>query len=68
MAGAIDALFVGETIITDGDIALSHQQVNHFIQEYASARGFDRERLKDAISDLEKHLRWHRTTFGKVLG
>lgn len=54
MAGAIDALFVGETIITDGDIALSHQQVNHFIQEYASARGFDRERLKDAISDLEK--------------
>ena len=33
MAGAIDALFVGETIITDGDIALSHQQVNNFIQE-----------------------------------
>ena len=54
MAGAIDALFVGETIITDSDIALSHQQVNNFIQEYASARGFDRERLKDAIGDLEK--------------
>ena len=54
MAGAIDAMFVGETIITDRDIALSHQQVNNFIQQYASARGFDRERLKDAIGDLEK--------------
>lgn len=54
MAGAIDALFVGETVITDGDVALSHQQVNNFIQQYASARGFDRDRLKDAIGDLEK--------------
>lgn len=54
MAGAIDALFIGETIVTDGDVALSHQQVNNFIQQYASARGFDRNRLKDAIGDLEK--------------
>lgn len=54
MAGAIDAMFVGETTITDGDISLSHRQVNNFIQQYAEARGFHRERLKDAIGDLEK--------------
>lgn len=54
MAGAIDCLFVGETKITDGDIQLSHQQINKFIQQYASNRGFDRERLKDSIADLEK--------------
>lgn len=54
MAGAIDFLFVGETKITDGDIQLSHQQINKFIQQYDSSRGFDRERLKDSIADLEK--------------
>lgn len=54
MAGAIDSIFVGETTITDGDIALSHKNVNNFIQQYAKARGFERERLKDAIGDLEK--------------
>ncbi len=54
MAGAIDSLFVGETRITDGDIQISHQQINKFIQQYASNRGFDRERLKDSIADLEK--------------
>lgn len=54
MAGAIDCLFIGETKITDGDIQLSHQQINKFIQQYASNRGFDRERLKDSIADLEK--------------
>lgn len=55
MAGTIDALFVGETTITDGDIALSHRQVNNFIQEYAKAnvKDFDSERLKDAIRGLE---------------
>lgn len=54
LAGVIDSVFVGETIITDGDIALSHQQVNNFIQQYASARGFPRERLRDSIGDLEQ--------------
>ncbi len=54
MAGAIDSLFVGETKITDSDIQLSHQQINKFIQQYDSSRGFDRERLKDSIADLEK--------------
>ena len=55
LSGAIDAIFVGETRITGKDIGLSHQQVNNFIQEYAKSRGFDRERLKDAISDLSRH-------------
>lgn len=54
MAGILDSVFVGETIITGNDIALSHEQVNNFIQEYAKNRGFDRSRLKDAIGDLEK--------------
>lgn len=54
MAGVIDSLFVGETIVTDGDIALSHRQVNNFIQQYADFRGYPRERLKDSIADLEK--------------
>lgn len=54
LSGIIDSIFVGETIISGRDIGLSHQQVNNFIQEYASARGFDRSRLKDAISDLEQ--------------
>ena len=53
LAGAIDAIFIGETRITDSDIILSHRQMNNFIQEYADARGFERERLKDSISDLE---------------
>lgn len=53
ITGAIDATFVGKTIITDDDIMLSRQQVNNFIQQYANARGFEREYLKDAISDLE---------------
>ena len=54
MAGAIDAIFVGGTTVTSDDIGLSHRQVNNFIQQYARAKGFDREHLKDAIGDLEK--------------
>ena len=57
MAGFIDSVFIGETIVTGRDIALSHKQVNRFIQEYARARGFDRDRLKDAIADLEKEFK-----------
>ena len=53
MAGFIDSVFVGETIVSGNDIGLSHKQVNNFIQEYAKARGFEEGRLKDAISDLE---------------
>jgi len=54
VAGMLDAGFVGELKVTDADIGLAHKQVNNFIQKYAKARGFDRERLKDAIGDLEK--------------
>ena len=54
MAGVIDATFVGEIQIEGKDIGLSHQQVNNFIQEYAKSRGFENDRLKDAISDLEQ--------------
>lgn len=54
LAGLLDSVFVGEIKITDNDIKLSHEQVNHFIQNYADARGLGGPRLKDAISDLEK--------------
>lgn len=54
LAGLVDAMFVGEISITNGDIVLSHQQVNNFIQEYAKSRGLGGDRLKDAISDLEQ--------------
>lgn len=56
MAGAIDALFIGETIITSDDITLSHKRVDIFIQEYAKARGLDCSNLKDAIAVLEKEF------------
>lgn len=57
MAGLIDDAFVGETVITNGDIAFSHKQVNNFIQQYAEFKGFSRDRLKDAIGDLEKKFK-----------
>ncbi len=57
MAGVIDALYVGQTVVTDGDLALSHQQVNRFIQEYAKSRGMGRDRLKDAIGELEQEFK-----------
>lgn len=57
MAGFFDSLLVGETIVTRRDIAFSHKQVNRFIQEYARARGFDHDCLKDAIADLEKEFK-----------
>ena len=53
ISGAIDALFVGDATITGNDIALSNRQANNFIQEYASSRGFNNSRLKDAIRELE---------------
>lgn len=57
VAGIIDAVYVGETTMTKGTIGLSHKQVNHFIQEYAKARGIHKDRLKDAISELEKEFK-----------
>lgn len=57
MAGFIDSVFVGETVVSGRDIAFSHKQVNRFILDYAKTRGFDNDRLKDAISDLEKEFK-----------
>lgn len=53
LAGALDALFVGDASITQNDIALSNRQVNNFIQKYAEARGYENDRLSDAIRELE---------------
>ena len=53
-AGVIDSVFVGAASFDGLDMALSHQQVNNFIQEYAKSRGLGGDRLKDCISDLEQ--------------
>ena len=53
-SGIIDALFIGECKITPDGIGLNHKQVNEFIKNYADARGIGRERLKDAIAELEQ--------------
>lgn len=54
ISGWLDSEFFSDTKIFANDIAFSHKQVNTFIQEYASSRGFGRDRLKDAISELER--------------
>lgn len=54
LAGILDALFVGEIKITDGDIAISNKQVNIFIEKYAQSRGIDKPHLKNIIAELEK--------------
>lgn len=54
ISGVFDAFLIGEIRITDKDIGLSHRQINNFIHEYSKHKGFDRARLKDAISDLEE--------------
>ena len=53
-SGILDAMFVGQCTITPEGIGLNHKQVNEFIQNYADARGIGRDRLKDAISELEQ--------------
>lgn len=53
LAGIIDATYIGEMKIMGDDIGIAHNQVNNFIMNYAHSRGFERERLKDAIVDLE---------------
>ncbi len=53
-AGVIDSVFVGAASFDGLDMALSHQQVNNFIQEYAKSRGLGGDRLKECISDLEQ--------------
>ncbi len=53
-AGVIDSVFVGAASFDGLDMALSHQQVNNFIQEYAKSRGLGGDRLKECINDLEQ--------------
>ena len=54
ISGWLDSMFFSDTTIFNNDIAFSHRQVNNFIQEYAKSRGLKSDRLKDAISELEK--------------
>ncbi len=54
LSGAVDALFVGKIEITENDIAVSHEQVNKFIHQFADMKGIHKERLKDVIAELEK--------------
>lgn len=54
ISGWLDSMFFSDTTIFDNDLVFSHRQVNNFIQEYADSRGLGRDRLKDAISELEK--------------
>lgn len=54
ITGWMDSMFFSDTTIFDNDLVFSHRQVNNFIQEYAESRGLGKERLKDAISELEK--------------
>ena len=53
-SGVIDSVFVGKCSFDTKGIEINNQQVNNFIQRYAKARGLKNERLKDAISELEK--------------
>ena len=57
VSGVIDALYVGEFSVKGDSLGLAHKQVNKFIQGYAKARGFDDDRLKDAIIDLEDNFK-----------
>ncbi|PNH18626.1 hypothetical protein B6K86_08455 [Lachnospiraceae bacterium] len=56
-AGVIDSIFVGAASFDGLDLALSHHQVDHFIQEYAKSRGLGGDRLKECIGDLERAFR-----------
>lgn len=54
ISGWMDSMFFSDTTLFGNDLAFSHRQVNNFIQDYAESRGIGRDRLKDAISELEK--------------
>jgi len=54
LSGALDSMLFSEITVNSADIGFSHRQVNEFIQNYAEAKGLGRDRLKDAISELEK--------------
>lgn len=54
IAGWLDSMLFRDLSLFSPDIALSHQTVNNFIQEYAKSRGIGKDRLKDAIRELEE--------------
>lgn len=53
ISGIFDSLFVGELSITEQDIALSHKQLNEFIQKTAEKAGYKGKRLNGAVEHLE---------------
>jgi Zn-dependent protease with chaperone function len=67
-AGVIDSVFVGAASFDGLDMALSHQQVNNFIQEYAKSRGLGGDRLKECISDLEQAFKVAQDNVWKGVG
>ncbi len=56
-AGVIDSVYVGTISFDKSNLALSHKQVNNFIQEYAKDSGFGGDRLEDCIKNLEKEFK-----------
>ena len=53
ICGIFDSLFVGELSITKQDMALSHKQLNEFIQKTAEKAGYKGKRLDGAVGHLE---------------
>ena len=56
-AGVIDSVYVGSISFDKSNLALSHKQVNNFIQEYAKDSGLGGDRLEDYIKNLEKKFK-----------
>ena len=54
ISGVMDSMYFSDTTVFEADIGFSHRQVNKFIQEYATSRGFEHDRLKNSIRDLEQ--------------
>lgn len=53
ISGAIDSAFFSDLSIFDNDIAVSHKQVNNFIQEFADLKDLRGDSLKATIRKLE---------------
>ncbi len=56
-AGVIDSAYVGTISFDKSNLALSHKQVNKFIQEYAKSKGLGGDHLEDYIKNLEKKFK-----------
>ena len=53
LSGVLDSMLLSDCSFCEQSVAISHRKVNEFIQSYAEARGLGRDRLKDAIAELE---------------